>query len=477
MSDFLVDLGTNKQARKLITSLGLPIPLPQKLRRDDDPWQERPLQDRPVVAGVLSGGTLGRVLARSLAAAGAETLLAGEQDKAIFEEEGAAFGRHVSALRLDEAPEKVRISALVLDATGVSGPADLEPVRLFFQSRIRSLAPCARAVVLTRPPESYDDAPAAAAARALEGFVRALAKELGRKGSTAHIAYVTHGSESRLEPLLRFLLSARSAYVTGQPFRLTETVKLADEAATIRSLEGKVALVTGAARGIGCAIAHTLAREGARVLVMDRPSEEETATRVAREIGGIALPCDVTADDAVPTVTRKLDAVVGGTVDVIVHNAGITRDKMFVNMDEERWAQVIDVNLAALIRLNEGLLPALNDGGRIICLSSIAGIAGNAGQTNYAASKAGVIGYVGALAPKLAGRGVAVNAVAPGFIETQMTARIPTAVREVARRLSALSQGGLPDDVAEVVTFLASPGAAGFCGQVVRVCGGNFIGA
>ena len=113
----------------------------------------------------------------------------------------------------------------------------------------------------------------------------------------------------------------------------------------------------------------------------------------------------------------------------------------------------------------------------MVCLASIAGIAGNTGQTNYAASKAGVIGYVQAVAPTLAARGVAVNAVAPGFIETDMTARIPAATREVARRLCNLSQGGLPVDVAETVTFLASPGAAGLSGQVVRICGGNFIGA
>jgi 3-oxoacyl-[acyl-carrier protein] reductase len=146
-------------------------------------------------------------------------------------------------------------------------------------------------------------------------------------------------------------------------------------------------------------------------------------------------------------------------------------------MDAARWDSVLDVNLSGLMRLNGALLPLLRDGGRVVCVSSVAGIAGNFGQTNYAASKAGVIGYVKALAPALSARGISVNAVAPGFIETQMTAAIPFATREGARRLCSLAQGGLPSDVAEAVLFLSGPGGSCMTGSVLRVCGGNFVGA
>jgi 3-oxoacyl-[acyl-carrier protein] reductase len=146
-------------------------------------------------------------------------------------------------------------------------------------------------------------------------------------------------------------------------------------------------------------------------------------------------------------------------------------------MKPEVWDQVLDINLGAVVRTTAAIEPLLRDNGRIVCLSSIAGIAGNMGQTNYAASKGGIIAFVRAKSAELASRGVTVNAVAPGFIETRMTAAIPVAIREVARRLSALGQGGQPEDVAQTITFLASPGAHGVTGRTLRVCGGAFIGA
>jgi 3-oxoacyl-[acyl-carrier protein] reductase len=170
-----------------------------------------------------------------------------------------------------------------------------------------------------------------------------------------------------------------------------------------------------------------------------------------------------------------------GGLDVVVHNAGITRDRLLANMDADRWASVLDVNLGAVLRMNEVLLGegGLRDGGHVVLVSSIAGIAGNRGQTNYAASKAGVVGLVDALAadPGLRSRGITVNAVAPGFIETEMTARVPLATREVGRLLSSLRQGGLPVDVAETVAWLSQDANAAVSGNVVRVCGQNLLGA
>jgi 3-oxoacyl-[acyl-carrier protein] reductase len=168
-----------------------------------------------------------------------------------------------------------------------------------------------------------------------------------------------------------------------------------------------------------------------------------------------------------------------GGLDIVIHNAGITRDKLLANMDEDRWNSVIGVNIASQLRINDALLGSdrLGKSPRIVSVASTSGIAGNRGQTNYAASKGGVIGMVRATAPLLAERGGSINAVAPGFIETEMTARMPFATREVARRLNSLQQGGRPGDVAEAIAFLASDAAAGISGEVLRVCGQNLVGA
>jgi 3-oxoacyl-[acyl-carrier protein] reductase len=211
------------------------------------------------------------------------------------------------------------------------------------------------------------------------------------------------------------------------------------------------------------------------VICVDRPGDEQPLSQLARAIHGTPLVLDVTAADAGDKLAAAARA--HGGVDVVVHNAGITRDKTLARMTPELWDQAVAVNLDAVVRATRALEPVLRDGGRVICLSSVAGIAGNVGQTNYAASKAGLVGFVRALAPRLAPRGITVNAIAPGFIETRLTAAIPTAIREVGRRLAALGQGGLPEDVAQAILFLATPGAQGLTGRTLRVCGGAFIGA
>ena len=380
----------------------------------------------------------------------------------------------VRAAAADE--EGRRWAGLLFDATGARGPEDLAELRAFFNGPLRRLRSSGRVVLLGRLPDGTD--PAADAARqALEGIVRSLAKEL-RAGATANLIQLSgEAAASAAEGALRFFLSARSAYVDGQVLSVGAGSG-APPADWATPLAGKVALVTGAARGIGAAIATVLARDGARVVVADLPAAGENLARVANKIGASALQVDIAAADAPDTITSYFEQRHGG-LDIMVHNAGITRDKLLANMKPEHWDSVIAVNLAAQLRINAVLLDTgcLHDGGRVVCLASTSGIAGNRGQTNYAASKAGVIGMVRSYAATFAGKQAAINAVAPGFIDTDMTRAMPMLTREVARRLSSLQQAGQPVDVAEAVAFLSQPGAGSVNGQVVRVCGQNLVGA
>ncbi|MFW5875416.1 MAG: 3-oxoacyl-ACP reductase [Myxococcota bacterium] len=479
MNDLLLDISGNPQARKLVKSLGLPIPLPENLARARGPWQERPLDDAQVVVGTAPGAELVDVLAQTVVGTGAFPHVVGDRSVVqAFEGPGEAWGRLPKAHAAEEVPEGLTADALVFDATSITDPAGLRALYDFFHPWIKSVGKSGRAVVLGRPPETREDPAAAAASAALEGFVRSLAKELGRKGATAQLLYVEPGAEDRVEPVLRWVLSPRSAFVTGQPIRITSQAKAADDRPKIRPLHGKVVLVTGAARGIGAATAELMAAEGAHVVCLDRPADDGPASQVARDIGGSVLLADVSDPDAAQQIAEELENRHGG-VDVVVHNAGVTRDRTLAKMKPELWDQAVDINLAAVVRITQHLLDrkVLRDGGRVVCLSSVAGIAGNMGQSNYAASKRGIIGFIEHLAPVVAGRGITVNAIAPGFIETRLTAVMPVGIREAARRLSALGQGGQPQDVGEAITFLSTPGADGVTGRVLRVCGGAFVGA
>ena len=375
---------------------------------------------------------------------------------------------------------QARVRALVFDASGIESSAQLESLYTFFHDALRSLDKCGRIVVLGRPPEACANPRQWTAQRALEGVTRSLGKE-ARRGIAANLIYVSQGAESGIESTLRFFLSPRSAYVSGQVVRIGAAPggiaqHFGQDFDWTQPLAGQRAVVTGAARGIGAAIANVLAAQGAHVIGIDIPSATDALDATLRQLGGTALALDIAAPETPAQIAAALDEL---GVDVFVHNAGITKDKTIAKMTEAAWRSVIDINLSAQERIDDALLEAgtLRDGGRIVCVSSISGIAGNMGQTNYAASKAGVIGRVQGMAPYLAARRITINAVAPGFIETQMTAKMPLALREAGRRMNSMSQGGQPADVAQTIAWLAHPGSAGVTGQVVRVCGQSLIGA
>ena len=443
MTDRYQDFVSTSVGRLLVKNLGLPNPV----------RLERYVAGSPLVTGTVALGGAGRLAERlpeTLAPLGIETTATTQADS--------------------------RYKGLVFDATALTDPAQLVALHDFFHPLMRSLDTCARLVVLGTPPEQVGGAERVAQ-RALEGFTRSLGKEVGR-GGTAQLVYVTAGAESAVGSTLGFLLSPKSAYVSGQVIRIgTSVSEPAETPDWRRPLAGKVALVTGAARGIGEQISRVLARDGATVVGVDVPQAADDLVRLTNELDGDYLTLDITVKDAPQRIAHHLTQAHGG-VDVVVHNAGITRDKRLANMDGDRWSSVLGVNLLAPERITQELLAqhVIHPNGRIIGVASIAGIAGNLGQTNYATSKAGVIGMVESLRDELTD-GITVNAVAPGFIETAMTAAMPLATREVGRRLNAMSQGGLPVDVAETIAWYADPASTAVNGNVVRVCGQMMLGA
>lgn len=447
MADLLLRLANDRRTAGLIRRLGLPTPV--RLARVAGGYDAAPLAGRVVVYGAAPGGVAEVALRQAAEAAGAQC------------RDALADGQSADTL--------------LFDATGCAAPADLAALHGFFAPRLRQLARNGRVLIVSRDPATLDDPVAAAVARGVEGFVRALGKEIGRRGATANLARLAPGAESQLAGLVRFCGGPRCTYVSGQVFRLAPAAAPHPGAS---QLSGKVALVTGAARGIGAATAQRLAEEGARVVCVDVAAARDALYDTAARVGGLPLVLDIAMPEAPAALAAFLREKTGG-VDVVVHNAGITRDKTLANMKPALWDTVIAVNLAAIAAIDAALLGAglLHDGGRMVCLSSVSGVAGNFGQTNYATSKAALIGYVAAQAPRLLPHGITINAVAPGFIETPMTAKIPLMTREAGRRLNALSQGGLPRDVAELITFLALPASAGLSGNTIRVCGLALIGA
>ncbi|WP_336935497.1 3-oxoacyl-ACP reductase [Acinetobacter soli] len=447
----------------VVKNLGLPSPV--VLDRFE---QGQPVIRGAVLVGAAPEGVLSSAIANVLSTIHADSYAGNNTD---IQQAAAQVGLNLRAFNSGD--KESRFKAVIFDASGIQNSEQLNELHKFFNPIARQIEGSGRVIIVATTPESAKTMKQAIAQRALEGFVKSVGKEF-KKGITAQLVYVDEGAANNLESTLRFLLSPRSAYVSGQVIRISkaEVVKVDWN----KPLAGKTALVTGASRGIGEAIAHILARDGAHVICLDVPQQQADLERVAADISGSALGLDITAADAGEKI--KAAAQKNGGLDIIVHNAGITRDKTLANMKPELWDLVININLSAAERINDYLLEndGLNANGRIVCVSSISGIAGNLGQTNYAASKAGVIGLVKFTAPILK-NGITINAVAPGFIETQMTAAIPFAIREAGRRMNSMNQGGLPVDVAETIAWFASSASTGLNGNVVRVCGQSLLGA
>jgi 3-oxoacyl-[acyl-carrier protein] reductase len=245
----------------------------------------------------------------------------------------------------------------------------------------------------------------------------------------------------------------------------------------VMSLEGKIALVTGAARGIGRAIALELARAGAHVVV-NYAGSEQAAREVVAEVEGLgqqalAIQANVADADSVQAMIKQvLDTF--GRLDILVNNAGITKDNLLMRMKDEEWEDVINVNLKGVYHCIKAVSRQMmkQRAGRIINISSVVGVLGNAGQANYVAAKAGVIGLTKTVAREFASRGITVNAVAPGFISTDMTAKLSEEIREELLKQIPLGQLGQPEHIAKAVRFLASDDAAYMTGQTLHVDGG-----
>jgi len=445
MTDRYLELANANLTKTIFDGLGLPTPV--RLKREDE---SNPHQ--------LSGHVL------------------------LGSSEGASFTQAIysilqlTSMTMAEADGDDSVS-LVFDASGISSADQSSQLYEFFSQHLSSLARCGRVIVIGHRPEALADTAHATLQRGLVGFVKSVAKEIGRKGATANLLYVDKGGKTAIEAPLRFLLSAGSTFMNAQVLNAAKPV-IKIKGDWTRPLTGKSIVVTGAARGIGLAISQVLARDGATVIGVDVPQAKADLNSAMASINGLSLPLDITSAGAAETLVRFCQDH-SSELHGIIHNAGITRDKMLSRMTSVQWDLLMQVNLGAAQRINDAFLATelLDNGGKIIGVASISGIAGNVGQTNYGFSKSAVIGMVNSLAKPCAKRGITINAVAPGFIETQMTAAIPFVTRQMGRRLSSLSQGGLPIDVAEVIGFFVSPQAAGINGNTVRVCGQSLLGA
>lgn len=450
MSNFLSQINGNPLTRKLARFIGLPNPV--ELDRENGGYVTKPFVGKVGLVLSSNNGYAFNSLKNSLTESGV-TLLDAKDD----------IGK---------------IDFIVLDMTGCADCEDYTTLYQSFNPLIKRLSKNGRVLITASSLDKELSCIEFTLSRGVEGFSRSLAKELGYKGVTVNLIYVCRDAVDRLNGVVRFFCGKQSAYITGQTVDVKSIVKKPDVVPLIDVLANKIAIVTGGARGIGLETVKRLLQEGATVICIDIPEAKDELEKLEKTIGIQALPLDISLNDSPEKIVNFIKARTG-RVDIVVHNAGVTRDKTLAKMSKEDWSKVIDINLLSIINIDKELIKqnVIRENGKIVCLSSTSGIAGNFGQTNYAATKAALIGYVKAQAEILSKKSITINAVAPGFIETRMTEKMPIVPREIGRCLNSLKQGGTPRDVAELITFLSSPSAHGITGNIVRVCGQSLLGA
>ena len=481
--DKMTELQQNPTVRKIVSKLPLPIKLPTLVRRNAETDALRPLLGRRVL--LTLAGAESAPIVRSLSDLGAGFILVGPEshvhgaaDIARSAGRPTALASGTDAAAVTQALQASDpVDALILEVNAFGGPKQLFQL---LQPNLQKLAKHCRVLLVSRlskKPSVEEEANA----EAVIGFVKSFAREVGTRAITANAIEIHHGCKPEaIASALSFFASDRARYVTSQRVKLTAT----ESEVGGLSLQGEHAVVTGGARGIGAAIAQILARQGAAITIVDLPNARDAGSEVAAKIvkgGGKAhfLPADVTNAAEISEMLKHASALLGEAT-VLVNNAGITRDKTFAKMAVEKWNQVIEVNYEAAVKTTEAFLALRGASQRpasVVYLSSVVGIAGNFGQTNYTLSKAAVIGHVRALARELKNKGVRVNAIAPGFIDTVLTREVPLLNREMGKQLITLLQAGEPEDIAEIVAFFASRAAAAVSGETLRVDGGMFIGA
>lgn len=441
MNDYL----QNATLRNVLKTLNIPVPVPPILKRNLNAFSDDELSSKQIV-------------------------ITGKENDFLSQLQKEFHGRIGQATIYDET-----IDGLVLSCVGMQTIEDLEDLYTNIKNTVSKIKANGRVVIVSK--EDKTSVTTFTIQKSIDAFSRALSKEIGgKKGITVNQLKITN-EEVKASAVVNasiFFLSDKSSFITGQVVDVSNAN--ADNITSIEGLlQGKVAIVTGGARGIGAAAARVLHREGATVIIVDVPQAADDAQALAAELNGDSYLLDISQ----ATAAKELQQYViekYGKLDVLVNNAGITRDKTIAKMSIDQWRSVLNVNLKAVIQLTEIFIEnGFSKDAKVVSLSSISGISGNVGQTNYSLTKAGVIGFSQALAAT--NKNIFANAVAPGFIETKMTENLPFFIKEGGRRLSTLKQGGKPEDVAELIGFLASPLSNGINGQCVRVCGGNMIGA
>lgn len=472
MHDFYTRIAQSSLGKTVFEGVGLPSP--PILKRSPEKSLEQP-KGRMLVGG-SSGSKALRKIINDLN--GPEISLSTPYWDApslasLFCKHNASGKAKVEQVNFSQSSNH-KFKALIFDATGIAAAQDLKGLYVFFHHALRHLKQCGRVIVVTKSANSCTTAVQKSCLEATRSFVRSLAKEIGAKGANANLLELEDGAEKNVLSSLTFFLSRKSAYVTGQSLEAKNTRM--SPLSRHKPLKGKIALVTGAAFGIGAETARVLARDGAIVVCLDIPINQAPLTQFASQIGGHAIALDLTTQDAVGELVQQITSQLG-VIDIVIHNAGITRDKTLRKMSSDQWDTVLNLNLETIIEINNALIAknALAKNARIVGVSSISGIAGNFGQTNYACSKGGLAGYTRAFADELS-NGITINAVAPGFIETRMTSKVPFIPREMGRRSNSFSQGGLPLDVAEVISFFCLGSSQALNGNVLRVCGQSLLG-